>query len=701
MNGLRMHRLGPLSLSVESLEDRRLMANFGTPWPDARSLSVSFPTDQAAVGAYRNAAREVLDQVTDRLQWQEAALRAFQTWAVQANINVGLSADRGDDFGAVGLSTNDPRFGEFRIGAFPQIGVLANALPYQQIAGTWSGDVLLNTHTNFFLGDWNSTSPIQVPAANEKGPAVELFSVLLHEAGNALGLADNTLAGAVMNGTYSGPNGILKSSDIAAIRQLYGPRRDVFEASANNIRSQASIVQNPLGFTGSQPLSVNGSLNSMGDVDFYRISTLPGKEKVSIRLWASGISLLKAKLEVLDRFGNKISDVKADSVFDNNLQLDIGSLQDHPSLFVRVARNTNDVFAIGDYRLDIDYRDTSLQPSLTPTAHDADAEDEDDASVDYVSVDELFDQFGLVDLEVGTNDSLTTATPLATTIGFLEHTRYEFQSALASASDRDLWSFQAPTTASPTLHITVDPVTSRIAPLDVILLNRDGDRIGSSLTHKADGGLSLVVNEPLAGEHYVLLVRSPSGTEVAPGNYVATINFATNSASALRTVYSDIVTNASASLSKLTIPKTQLFRFDLSSQADSNDIGVQLNIFDARTGAMVAAMASANGLARTEYVWLGAGEYVLKAINRARLPSAVGVASFSLRADVISDDQGPLPIDPTQIPEYPEEDWIWGEIPPTSPPPIIDFFVPLPEDPWNIDVFYSPYDDYYATYYLA
>ena len=67
MNTLRTHRLRTTGLAVESLEARRLMANFGTPWPDARSLSISFPTDQAAVGAYRNAAREVLDQVTDRL----------------------------------------------------------------------------------------------------------------------------------------------------------------------------------------------------------------------------------------------------------------------------------------------------------------------------------------------------------------------------------------------------------------------------------------------------------------------------------------------------------------------------------------------------------------------------------------------------------------------------------------------------------
>lgn len=684
-------------LAAEYLEDRRMMADFGTPWPNARSLSVSFPTDQAAVGAYRNAAREVLDQVTDRMQWQEAALRAFQTWAVQANINVGLVQDRGDDFGAVGLTTNDPRFGEFRIGAFPQLGVLANALPYQQIAGTWSGDVLLNTHTNFFLADWNSTSPIQVPAPNEKGAAVELYSVLLHEAGNALGLADNSIPGAVMNGTYSGPNAKLKSSDITAIRQLYGARRDIYESRLNNSRSQATPINNPTGFNGSRPLSVKGSLNSMSDVDFYRITPLAGKEKVSIRLWASGISLVKAKLEVLDRFGNKLADAKADSIFDNNLQLDIGSLQDHSSLLIRIARNADDVFAVGDYRLDIDYRNSSQQPSLTPPAHDADAVD-DDAQVDYVSVDALFDQFGLLDSEVGANDTLASAIPLTTTTGFLERTRFELQSALASPTDRDLWSFQAPATASPTLSITVDPVTNRIAPLDVILLNRDGDRIGSKITRKADGGISMVVINPVVGENYVLLVRSPSGTTIAPGNYVATINFATDPASQLRTVYSGSASSTTESLSRLTTYKTQLFRFDLSSQAVSNDVGVQLSIYDARTGTIVATMASANGLSRTDYFWLGAGEYILRATRRVRAANAAGAVNFTLRADVISDDQGPLPIDPTMMPEAPYPDWDWESLPPAVPPPVINVIIPLPEDPWSVDVILSPFDEYYATF---
>jgi Matrixin len=684
-------------LVVERLEDRKLMANFGTAWPAARSLSVSFPTDDAAIGAYRNSAREVLDQVTDRLQWQEAALRAFQTWSVHGNFNVGLVPDRGDDFGSVGLSTNDPRFGEFRIGAFPQPGVLANALPYQQIAGTWSGDVLLNTQANFFLADMNTTGPIQVPAPNEKGPAVELFSVLLHEAGNALGLADNNISGAVMNGIYRRPNVTLKSSDIAAIRQLYGPRSDIYETTSNNSRALATRINYPAGFTGTRPLSVNGSLNTMSDVDFYRLAPLAGQEKVSVRLWASGISLLKAKIEVLDRFGNKLADAKADSIFENNLQLDIGSLQDHPTLFIRVARNSNDVFGIGDYRLDIDYRDLSLQPSLVPPAHDADAEDDNDPSIDFVSVDALFSSAGLVDNEIGTNDTLTTATTLETTIGFLTNSRYELQSALSSASDRDLFRFRAPAFASPTLSIAVDPVGIQNPRLEVVLLNSRGDRAASQLTRKPDGGLTIVVANPVANEQYVLFVRTAAGSPISRGNYVATVDFATDSADSLRRVFAGSVTATSENVSRFTTYKTQLFRFDLSTQAASANAGVQLNIYDGKTGNIVSSFAAASGVLRTAYVWLGAGEYYLLATSRSRPGTPALAATFSLRADVISDDQGPNPIDPTKLPPPTLPEWDWEQAPPTVPA-VINSVEPPFENPWTSDFDYSFLEEYYRRF---
>ncbi len=683
-------------LSVEQLEHRRVLATFGTPWPEPRSLSVSFPTDQAAIGAYNNSVREVFDQVTDRREWQEAALRAFQTWAVYADINVGLVPDRGDDFGAVGLSSNDPRFGELRIGAFPQPGVLANAAPYQQRAGTWSGDVLLNTQINYFLGDWDSSSPITVPAPDARGPAIELYSVLLHEAGNALGIADNNIAGAVMNGNYSGPKGTLKASDIRAIRALYGARRDIYEPVNNNTLGRASRIFNPPGFNGSEPLSIPGSLNSMTDVDIYRFQPLRNQEKVTVRLWASGISLVKAQLEILDRYGNKLADVKADSIFENNLSLEVGSLKDHSLLYIRVAKNSNDVFAVGDYRLELDYRPADLQPSIVPPSHDADADDDDDTPLNYVSVDALFDQVGLLDAELGTNDTLATAIPLDTTPGFLAHTRYELPSALSASTDRDLWSFRSPHFASPLMQVTVDPVGTENPILEAIVLNQAGDRIAASETRKADGGLSIDIANPSANQTYLLFVRTQDGSLVAQGNYVVTVDFATNPATAMRDVYSGRVTGTQEHLAELTVPKTQLFRFDLLASSILPSSGVQLSLYNSETGDIVSTFAASAGVTRSEYVWLTTGSYIVRATARSVSGSVQRPVDFRLRADVISDDQGPNPVDPTKPPVVNTlPDFILLPINPLVPPPVIDFVEPPFENPWTSDA----YRDFFADYY--
>lgn len=681
---------------AEVLEHRQLPATFGVPWPDARNLRVSFPTDDTAIGAYRNSLRQTLDKVTDRAVWQETVLRAFQTWAVQANINIGLTSDRGDSLGAAGLSSGDPRFGELRIGAFPQPGVLASALPYQQAAGTWSGDVLLNTQTNWFLADWAAGSSISVPSANEKGPAVELFSVVLHEAGNALGVADNQTRGTVMFGTYQGPLGTLTATDIAAIRRIYGARRDVFEPVANNTRATATAITYPAGFTGQQPVIVRGSLDSQTDVDFYRFRALAGQEKVTVRLMASGVSLLKAKLEILDDRGQVISDAKVDSVFDNNLRLEVGSLIPGRNYFVRVSKNTGDVFAIGDYRVEIDYRDPSLQPSIVPPAHDADASDEDGSNIPYVDLDQLFSR-GLVSTEVNANNTLQTASVLETTPGFLSRTRYEVQASLGSALDRDFYRFQAPATAGGILNIDVNPVGTLQPGMDLMLMNAQGDRVAFRRLDKAGGGQSIQVANPVPGATYVLGVRSLPASAVKTGNYLVTIDFATEAAR-VSDVFSGVVQGNATDYSNLRSNKSQLFRLDLRVSAATANEGIQLSFFNARTRDLTFTLSAGSGLTTTEYVWLPQGDYVITAVARTRQGQIPGRIAYSLRADVLSDDQGPNPVDPTVVMPPIDQPWNWVDYPPLNPP-LISLPPILIEDPWLNENMFGVSANFYSQYY--
>src|SRR5262245_13126559 len=103
-------------LSLERLEDRLAPAAFGYPWPDAAHLTVSWVPDGTplgpAAGAPRSALFATLDAQLPRAVWQGEVLRALQTWAAQANINLTLVPDSGDPLGTPGLVQGDPRFGD-------------------------------------------------------------------------------------------------------------------------------------------------------------------------------------------------------------------------------------------------------------------------------------------------------------------------------------------------------------------------------------------------------------------------------------------------------------------------------------------------------------------------------------------------------------------------------------------------------------
>jgi len=96
-------------LVLEPLEDRLAPAFAGTPWPDAEHLTLSFAPDGTPAGNTASVLFQTLNARAPTATWQLMALRAFQTWAVNANINFGLVGDQGQPLGAVGLPQVDHR----------------------------------------------------------------------------------------------------------------------------------------------------------------------------------------------------------------------------------------------------------------------------------------------------------------------------------------------------------------------------------------------------------------------------------------------------------------------------------------------------------------------------------------------------------------------------------------------------------------
>src|SRR6478672_11866611 len=106
-------------LTLERLENRLAPAAFAVPWPEADELTLSFASDGTDAGGRLSSLFRTLDARIPRAVWQREILRAFQTWAVEADINVGVVADRGLPFGTLGFKEGDPRFGDIRLGAYP------------------------------------------------------------------------------------------------------------------------------------------------------------------------------------------------------------------------------------------------------------------------------------------------------------------------------------------------------------------------------------------------------------------------------------------------------------------------------------------------------------------------------------------------------------------------------------------------------
>src|SRR5438105_15961150 len=108
-----MKRLRAL-LCVERLEDRCTPATWGNPWPDPQHLTLSFVPDGTPVGGQTSNLFQAMSPLGPTQVWQTAMLRAFQTWAVQANINIGVVADQGLPLGTTGAVQGDARFGDIR-----------------------------------------------------------------------------------------------------------------------------------------------------------------------------------------------------------------------------------------------------------------------------------------------------------------------------------------------------------------------------------------------------------------------------------------------------------------------------------------------------------------------------------------------------------------------------------------------------------
>ncbi|MFU7562164.1 matrixin family metalloprotease [Roseiconus sp. JC912] len=613
------------SVRLEVLEQRRLLTTFGEAWPNERELTISFPADGVAIGHGENEIASLLDPVADRQQWQELLLRAYQTWSIHSGFNVGLRNDFDVRFGTPGLTVGDPRFGEFRIGAFPQTGLVASSVPFQAIAGTNSGDLLLNSNETFTFHDWQDSLPPD-PATIEDGDR-DVFSLFLHESGNTLGIDDNDMSWSVMFGQYTVPKGVLAEEDIAAIQALYGQRIDPYELVDNGEMQVATLLGTPADFEpNTQVLRARGSLKDGQDVDVFKVVPVSGFDEITFRVRAKGVSLVQSKLEVLDSAGNVLQSHAATSVFDNDNELTLSGMTGTNELYLRVSPlNPDDIYAVGDYYVEVDYRDAQTRASdLLPGDYNSGA-------------DALFTGFDLADLEVGQNETVGDAVSIDPT-DLIAGNRYELQAAIGSSSDIDFYKITAPADVDGKLVVHLSTVGTDAPLLKLRVVDSTGQPVGTAGRMRADGTISVEVASPQASEDYFVRIGVDPSSSVDVGNYVVVAQF-DNAASTMHQLSSGTVDADADRFIRWEAAKTKLFRFDLSAVGLDQAQAVRMTIYDAHTRE-VKLVAKANAdVTRTVMAWLQEGEYILQFSAIADGEATATGIDYSLAIDGLSDDQ--------------------------------------------------------------
>jgi hypothetical protein len=608
-----MPRFRPLV--VDRLEDRLTPSTTGVAWPDGSHLTLSFVPDGTKVGDSQSNLFATLNAVAPTAVWQREILRAFQAWAGPANLNIGVVADGGQALGTSGVVQGDTRFGDIRISALPlgSSTIITNT-QFQWSGTTWSGDVVINS-SNLF-----NTSGA--------GGSVDLYTAMLDEAGNVLGVVDtqtDVTSGAYYH--YVGPKAGINAADTADIQSLYGVRTpDKYDAAASN-GTLASASNLGLALTG---VSVQGEVSSATDVDYYKFIVpplTPGVIGLSVQLSTAGLSTLVGNVQVYNPIGQLVGSATATDPLTGNLTLQVsgGGLLGllGGTYSVRVAGASSD-FGIGSYQLTVSYRlsNGTLIGPLTGTVN------------------------GLLDLETNLNNLVATAVALPSRLlnGSKPDARFDYtvSASINGGQDVDYYKIQAPTGAGQKLNVMVWGLTPNGLLPKIDVDSASGAVVPSTLLANENGTFSVEVPNVASGGTYYLKVSALSpGNGHDTGNYFLGADFTTQPVTKLTNYASGQFTRPNVPTTQpLSVPKNQLYEFMLAASATA-PVDVRMQILD-ENKTVVFTLDTVAGLpASTEHIYLAAGQYTIRYLAVAAPGTTMPPVDFQSTGQVVSDPIGP------------------------------------------------------------
>jgi matrixin len=341
---------------LEGLEDRFVpYAASGNAWPNPQLVTISFIPDGTNLGGVTSDLFAAFDaRFGAPATWENVILKAAQSWAAVANINFTVIPDSGADSGTGPNQQGDPTMGDIRIGGFDMqdSGLLALAyMPPAVNNFSIAGDIGINTAQPFNI---NSND-------------YDLYTVMAHEFGHALGLDHSTDPNAVMYATYLGVDSALGADDIAGIQSIYGPRQpDMFDAIApNNSFATASDITSYLDPNTNVAQFSNLDIGSNSDVEYYSfVAPDASASTMTISVQSAGLSLLAPNLRVYDSNQQQIGIATGTGDLGSTLTLTLDVTPDQ-TYTIRVAGANRTVFGTGAYALTVNLGDGDA-PAVTP-----------------------------------------------------------------------------------------------------------------------------------------------------------------------------------------------------------------------------------------------------------------------------------------------------------------------------------------------
>ncbi len=638
---------------IERLEQRLALDSQGVLAGFDPHFTLSFVDDGVAIGADPSTLNATLDGLATRSEWREAVLRAFQTWAVHTNADIGVVADGGQPFGAPGASQGDSRFGDIRIGATElSAEVGAVSVPIDNVAsGTWLADVLFNTAFDYQNLD-------------------QFLAVAMHEAGNVFGLEDNNTVGSPLNTGVAPTLNDPTATDIALLQSLHGVRSadasEVHNGDSGpqllNNNTLANATKLDVGHVtgvgeGSAPTIVYGDIHDNADLDYFVIDP-PGDYHgpMTARLRTSGVSLLQPSLMVLNEAGQLVAEESSNTVGGALLSVQLPSVTVGQKYTFRVAGADPGVFGIGGYSLAVTFDGLNAidEARISEVASGGVYRtlSRDDLAKLFDAEDEFYNDDG------GTNETASMGTELCTTNGFIEGTRYQTLGSITSTADVDFYLVKSPrASAGPfdVLTVTVRSLdTGRLVPA-VTVLDEDQNPVASETIVNGAGEVIVQVEGAAANKDFYLRVAADGAVGAFnQGNYELTVSASTDPAVLNILSAGDVGGVIGQSTDNLFVARPQLFHLVLSAGplTSASPLAVVATVRDS-LGSVVTRVAAAPGQTRSApAVLLDIGSYTITYTALSLDGSAASSIGYELRGLALSDPFVGDPQDPTGNPFY-------------------------------------------------